>query len=233
MPARYRNTRRLSRRNKTYALVIIICVGSLLVVLGLIPLINRYRATSGTAPTLTGNSVVTRDTKNPSEIVPEQEYSVPWSHPRQIIMPTLGIDGFVQQVGINRARQIVVPTNIHVAGWYNASELPGSSGLSIIDGHVSGRYADGIFKYLDRLRPGDTIRIEYGDLQTKKFEVVDSTPIPEELSVVYLFTKRPDIVSQLNLITCTGSFDSAKRSYTKRLIVVTKLVTSNTATDSR
>jgi sortase (surface protein transpeptidase) len=139
-------------------------------------------------------------------------------------MSDLGVNGFVQQVGTTSEQAVAVPSNIHIAGWYNQAALPGEPGLSIIDGHVSGRYSDGIFKELRSANAGSRFEIEYGDRTTKTFEIIDVIQLPEAESAAALFNKRPEIESQLNLITCGGEFDSSTQQYEERVLVISKLV---------
>src|SRR5262245_48002539 len=88
-----------------------------------------------------GPQVVTYSTDQPDENEPPKDYN--WSgtatDPKKIIIPSIGVDAFVQQVGVDQKKQIAVPDNIHMVGWFINSVRPGQKGLSIIDGHVNGR----------------------------------------------------------------------------------------------
>lgn len=183
---------------------------------------HNATATSDTGLTLLADQSINQ----PSEVIPDDDtgYDVPPTHPRRIILPTLQVSGFVQQVGVNQDNEVGVPANIHVGGWYNRSVLPGQPGLSVIDGHVSGRYRDGIFKQLEQLIPGDTFTIEFGDYSTKTFEVVAKRTEAAETAVDYLFEQQDGIDAQLNLITCGGEFDAAADQYPDRVIVSSKLL---------
>lgn len=144
---------------------------------------------------------------------------VPADQPREIIIPSISVDGYIQKVGIDQNNQMAVPNNIHLAGWYVNSVKPGEPGLSIIDGHVLGRYNDAIFKDLINLTPGDTFSIVYGDNSEKLFVVKEVKLLPVNDTAVYLNTKDLNINSQLNLITCGGNFDRNSQTYDKRVVV--------------
>jgi LPXTG-site transpeptidase (sortase) family protein len=89
---------------------------------------------------------------------------------------------------------------------------------------VSGRYENGIFYDLKKLKIGDTFQIEFGDKSLKTFEVVDSKQLPESDSAEFLFQKNSDIKEQLNLITCGGNFNKDSQQFADRVVIVSKLI---------
>ncbi len=182
---------------------------------------NNPTVKSTTHPTVYTNAPLT-DGPDETKIDINSNYKVAADKPRKITAKNNLIQGFIQQVGLKN-EQVDVPTNINVAGWYNQSEAVGSVGLSIIDGHVSGKYSDGVFKNLKKLRVGDTIEIEMGDHSIKTFSVKSVTQVPEDKASAKLFEKDPTIKSQLNIITCGGTFDRASQTYADRIIVKASL----------
>ena len=169
--------------------------------------------------------VLTYSTDKPEETKPKKE-TYKWqgqpTDPKFITLPTIKADGFIQKVGVDQNKQIAVPNNIHVAGWFNQSVLPGEKGLSIIDGHVTGRVNNGIFKDLEKLKDGDTFKIEFGNGTSKDFKVVKKVDVLVKDAAGVLFSQEPGIERQLNLITCSGVFDKKSQSYPNRLIVITQ-----------
>ncbi len=168
------------------------------------------------------NHVITEPDETPIDT--RQEYSVPSDQPRSITIGSAQIHGFVQRVATEPNGAIAVPSNIHLAGWYVDSQRPGESGLSIIDGHVSGRYADAIFKDLHATANGDRITVEFGDLRTVEFEIVDKHYSPADQAAAILTKKRAEIDAQLNLITCSGTYDAEEKTFDERLIVVARKI---------
>lgn len=205
-------------------------VGAIMLLLGIGILLaaNQPKIVSGGNTTEQNplQQVITADPEHPSEtsIDPNANYQVPYDMPRRIMIEAPNIKGFIQQVGLNSRNALSVPSNIHLAGWYNGSVKPGEAGLSIIDGHVSGVSSDGVFKQLGQLRPGSRFSIEYGDRSTRTFEVVETKSLPEARSSSYLFNKWDTIPEQLNLITCGGKFDKATQTYSDRIVVVSRRV---------
>lgn len=174
------------------------------------------------------HQTVTNNTDHPSEakVTPKQAdtYVVPADQPRSITLPSIHADGLIQRVGLTSDNALAVPSSIYFGGWYTGGSKPGDKGLSIIDGHVSGWYNDGIFKNLKNLHNGDMFTVEYGDRSTRKFAVVDVKTIPEDKASMVLFQQRSDLPNQLNLITCGGKFDTKTDLYADRIIVISKFV---------
>ena len=210
-----------SSRTKFQKLLFIL--GSILVVIGIaglvIFLLGKFNASKPIK--ITPTSTVTQSSTDPSEapVSPNDFANVPTDQPRQIIIPTIKVTGYIQKVGVDKKNQIAVPDNIYLAGWYTNSVKPGEPGLSIIDGHVLGRYNDAIFKSLGNLKPGDAFSIIYGDNSEKNFTVKEVKTLPVNDTATYLMQKDPNINKQLNLITCGGNFDKKSQQYDMRVVV--------------
>lgn len=170
--------------------------------------------------------VVTYSVDNPSEQKPGPFYV--WQgapeDPKKILIPSIGVDAYVQKVGVDQNNMVAVPTNIHIAGWFVKMARPGQNGLSIIDGHVDGRNGPGVFAELSKLKKDDEYTIVFGSGQRRKFRIVEMVEVSAQEAATKLFSQNPNITSQLNLITCSGSFDEKNRAYEKRTIAVSSLV---------
>ena len=170
-------------------------------------------------------TTLTNSTDNPDETkVDPTTYTVAADMPRRILISSILSDGFIQKVGVDQHSAIAVPSNVHYAGWYTNSVTPGQPGLSIIDGHVSGKYSEGVFKRLGNLKMSDEFEVEFGDLSKKKFEVVGVAIVDEADAAKELFSTDPAIKQQLKLITCGGKFDAKTQRFAKRIIVSAKLI---------
>jgi len=211
--------------------IVLTCVCAL--TFGTILYVNTRQQTSAsenkngqTIPQYT--QIVRADADTPIEIKPTkkdiEEYPVPPEQPKKIVIPSIGADGLIQQVGKTESGRVVVPNNIHFAGWFHESALPGEPGLSIIGGHLSGTNQEGIFFSLRKLRLGERFYIELGSSEKKYFEVVEVLQLPTEKANNELFNKRLDIDSQLNLITCGGGLTDDQQNFKDRVIVVSRFV---------
>jgi len=169
---------------------------------------------------------VTYSTDAPSE-KPINPQTYKWSggpkDPKLLTMPSIDTEVFIQKVGIDQRQQVAVPTNVHLAGWFVNSARPGAKGLSIIDGHVDGRTTqNAAFGKLDQLKAGDRFSVEYGDGTNAHFQIKQLQTVTADEAVNVLFSQDPSIKSQLNLVTCTGTFDRKSKTYNQRIIVISQ-----------
>lgn len=89
--------------------------------------------------------------------------------PNRLEFPSLGFDQPVRALGLNDGAINPPP---HVVQWYTGSPKPGSTGISVIAGHVApygGK--DGIFAQLPQLSAGDKVTIGYASGGERTFQV--------------------------------------------------------------
>jgi len=169
---------------------------------------------------------LTYSTSKPSETKPTST-NFTWkgdaSDPKYIQLPSINSNGYVEKVGTDQHHAVGVPDNVYMAAWFTLSQPPGTRGLSIIDGHVTGLHGPGIFRYLNKLKPGDTFNVTLGSGKVLNYVVADNTSVPLDQVSSVLFSQDPKVKSQLNLITCSGQFDYQTHSYNQREIVTAKL----------
>ncbi|MDQ0833709.1 LPXTG-site transpeptidase (sortase) family protein [Streptomyces achromogenes] len=128
------------------------------------------------------------------------------SAPVGLRIAAIGVDTPVMRLGLAADGSVQVPPveKHDRAGWYEHSPTPGQTGPSVILGHVTvGRYGDGVFRRLGRLRAGDRIAARLENGTTAEFAVtevrtVDKARFPTQ--DVYGNVDRPE----LRLITCGG-----------------------------
>lgn len=205
---------------KRVAIALIIAI---VLAIGWLMLVVTMKATPSKQPTVT-RTVITHSTTAPSES-PIDASSYTWNgevtDPKYISLPTINTEGFIQQVGVDQNKQIAVPTNVHLAGWYVDSVAPGKPGLSIIDGHiVADGKSQGIFQHLSDLQKNDSFTVAFGSGATQKFVVDSVQTIPLSTVPEVLFSQNPAIKNQLNLVTCGGQYDKSAKEFTHRVVVV-------------
>lgn len=206
-------------RRSTLLLVLLLVVG---VSVGILFFANSNKQVKTSKP----GQIITYSTDKPDESKKNaQNYK--WQgaadEPKRITIDKSGVDGFIQKAGVDQNKQIAVPDNVHLAAWFADSVLPGKKGLSIIDGHVSGKTTDGIFKNIKNLTKGDLFQVELGNGKELQYKVLETVELKESQSASYLFSQNPKVASQLNLITCGGNFDRATNQYQNRIIVAAEL----------
>lgn len=143
--------------------------------------------------------------------------------PARLRIPKINVDAEVEKVGNDDKGRMDVPKGVLNTAWYEPGYKPGMTGAAVIAAHFdtpSG--GPGPFYDIGKLEPGDTVEVEGEDGKTLTFEVVDKQkhkdaafPIQE----VFLTKDKP----RLNLITCSGTWDSSAKNYSDRLVVYTVL----------
>lgn len=124
--------------------------------------------------------------------------------------------------GVNSTGEMEVPSTITDVGLYKFGAIPGQIGSAVIAGHLNGvANKEGVFANLDRLKVGDKLSVEDKTGESivfivQKKELFDSGYADE------VFNQSDS--AHLNLITCDGSWDEDKKSYSKRLVVFTDLL---------
>lgn len=140
--------------------------------------------------------------------------------PKTLSIPKLGISGVaVEDVGLDREGRMDVPRRVNEVGWYELGFKPGDKGSAVIDGHfdtVTG--APAVFYYINQLKQGDQIIVKDEKGNELKFAVerVETYDF-DKLPLQQIFASAGK--SQLNLITCNGSWDRATKNYSKRMVV--------------
>lgn len=160
-----------------------------------------------------GGGAVAADPATPSSAIGE---------PTRIEVPAIGVVSPVDQVGLRPDGELEVPQpgpSYDHAAWYRDSPVPGRAGPAVIIGHVDSA-ADGpsVFYRLADLDPGDTIEVADADDRAAVFVVDEVRSFPKNAfptTAVYGDTAR----SELRLITCSGAFNSAERSYDDNTVV--------------
>lgn len=181
---------------------------------------NKQIGASVSAQAPTGDGGGTGEEAKPSE-QETTNYSVAPDMPRYIDIAKLGVHSRVRETGITADGSLGVPSNIFDAAWFNQSAKPGSAGgATLIDGHVSGPTQKGVFYGLEKLANGDVVMIEKGNgdkvyYKVTKVEVVDT----DKVDMAKLLLPTTVGKAGLNLISCTGKFNSQKQQFEQRALV--------------
>jgi LPXTG-site transpeptidase (sortase) family protein len=136
--------------------------------------------------------------------------------PVRLIIPEIGVNANIVPLGLKADGSIDVPGNLNDVGWYKYNPRPGEMGSAVIDGH-HGVGTNAVFMNLNKLQIGDIFKVIDANGQTINFIVkrtkdYDPSAHPAE---VYL----NDDGYHLNLITCDGTWNSAKQTMSQRRVV--------------
>lgn len=149
---------------------------------------------------------------------------VPPALPVRLKIPSLGIDADIEHVGLDAENNMDVPKNDDNVAWYTLGARPGEKGSAVIAGHFDGRTGKpAVFYRVSELQPGDNIEVTSSDGIMYVYSVTAKQSFPyDDLPLQDIFG-RTDITA-LNLITCKGTWDKAKRNYSHREVIYSRLV---------
>lgn len=141
--------------------------------------------------------------------------------PARLVIASIGVDATIEARGLDANRNMASPADYRDVAWYDLGPRPGESGDAIINGHVDWWTGDAVFTHLGRLRTGDPVTVVRADGTQVGFKVVALTTVDANARLASLFTSSGP--ATLTLITCTGVWNPATQSDTKRLLVTAQL----------
>jgi sortase A len=145
--------------------------------------------------------------------------------PVRLEIPKINVDTTILYMGLTTTGNMAVPTNVVNVGWYKYGPMPGNTGSAVIAGHLDGLQGQpGVFANLDKLIAGDTLSVIDNKGQTASFVVQRTQTYAQNEQPSEVFSDS-DGRAHLNLITCTGPWDSSQRRYLERLVVFTTKTT--------
>src|SRR3984957_19369958 len=218
---------RLSEGNKTITrsllalTALLLLVGTACLVVGLQehrhPLagpVRQHRTVTAPAATATA-----------PEITVPAPAAVARSVPVAVRIPAIGLAVWLTQLGLNANGTVAVPTSVQVPGWFSPGPSPGQVGSAVILGHVDSYQGPGVFFQLRTLQPGNQITVNLADGVIATFQV--------KSVVMYQKTQFPDQQvygssgsSELQLVTCGGTFDSQTGHYLSNIVVYSSFVSA-------
>ena len=161
----------------------------------------------------------------PTQPASRSARALPWSIPERVVIPAIGVNAPVTEVGLNKDGTVQTPPlgNQNLAGWYRFSVTPGQAGSSVIVGHVDSYTGPSVFLDLKNLHKGDVVKVKLADGRTVAF-AVDGVQVASKTSfptrAVFGNTKFPS----LRLVTCGGPFDYGTGHYLDNIVVYAHLL---------
>lgn len=139
-------------------------------------------------------------------------------------IPTIGLNAGIEYVAKTADGAMATPLNPLSVGWYRLGAHVGEKGNAVLAGHLDWRsIGPAVFYNLDKLKPGDMVYVTTTLGYRHAFRVTEIVSYPlNDYPAQRIFGESDQ--SNLNLITCNGSFNPASASYNRRLIVYTRLV---------
>jgi len=144
--------------------------------------------------------------------------------PARIVVPSIGVDAVVEEVGKTAAGAMATPKVLANLGWYKLGGKPGGQGSAVFAGHVNNALGlPGVFKELSLIKKGDTVEVRDAQGQKLVYQVESIVAYEAEgapLEEIFDNTGPSRVV----LITCEGEWDTTTHTFDKRLVVVAQLL---------
>jgi LPXTG-site transpeptidase (sortase) family protein len=148
--------------------------------------------------------------------VPQKVPSVQALPAKRLIIPTIGLDSKVIQLGtrLDKRGQLAWETAPFAIGHHRGTAGPGQNGNMVLSGHISSPGEGAVFHHLPDLKVGEGVIVATDERQYL-YRVVDRKVVtPDEVSVM---EPTPDPTA--TLITCVPD-----GIYSHRLVVTARLV---------
>ncbi len=139
--------------------------------------------------------------------------------PLRLKIPKINVRAAFEYVGLTSQGAMDVPKNPINVAWFDLGQRPGEAGSAVVAGHYG--WKDGkasAFDNLYKLRKGDKLYVENDKGLTVSFVVREIKKYNYQADAPTVFGSS-DGKSHLNLITCGGIWNKAKKSYSERLVV--------------
>ncbi|MEU7338476.1 class F sortase [Streptomyces sp. NPDC007074] len=144
------------------------------------------------------------------------------ARPQRVDIPSMGIRAPVVARGLDTQGAIDPPPYEQpgVVGWYAAGVQPGSAGTALFVGHVDTETRPAVFYKISAMRPGQTVRVMRDDGTVAEFTVDDVAVLPRDhFDARQAYGPRQSGRAELRLVTCGGTFDRTRRTYTANVVV--------------
>ena len=148
------------------------------------------------------------------------------SPPSRLLIPSIGVDAPVENIGVLSNGDLATPTQNPWGGvgWYHLGPHPGENGSAVIAGHLDRPGgAPAVFWNLHNMQPGDIVTVFAGTRAPLRFRVTQVTSYPpNQAPLQEIFGNSGG--KYLNLITCAGDWIPNQHQTTLRLVVYTSLI---------
>jgi len=143
--------------------------------------------------------------------------------PNRIEIPKLRTSAPIVQVGTTPDRELEVPLNPKVVGWWSPGAKPGATvGTAILAGHINYAGVKGAMADIGRLNPGDEVDV-YGTHNADHRHLVRFTVTgvrtyhKTHLPYAQIFDQKS--VGRIAIVTCGGPFDASTGNYLDNIVV--------------
>ncbi len=141
--------------------------------------------------------------------------------PTRLIIPNIHIDAHIEQIGLTADGAMDTPKETSNVGWFMFGSRPGEIGTATMAGHSGWKNNKPVvFDSLSDLQVGDLVYVENTEKIIHTFVVREMRIYDENADTISVFTSS-DGIPHLNLITCNGTWNAEKKSYSNRIVIFT------------
>lgn len=150
----------------------------------------------------------------------QQDETAAIEEPLLLVIPRIRVVSKVEPVGLLENGHMDTPRAWDNVAWFAPGTRPGNPGSAVMAGHLDSTTGPAVFWKLRQLEPGDAVIVLDAQARILIFRVEKLRAYDEEAAPIDILFG-PSASPRLNLLTCAGSWDHAKRGYDKRLAVYT------------
>lgn len=139
--------------------------------------------------------------------------------PVRLRVPGVALDAPVVAVGVAEGRQMQLPDDPRVLGWYRFGPAPRSgTGSVVLAGHVDSReYGVGPLARLSGVRSGDVVEVALGPGRRSSYRVDSVERFDRQALPAAVFSRTGP--ERLRIVTCTGPYLPEQGGYQQNLVV--------------
>jgi hypothetical protein len=144
------------------------------------------------------------------------------SAPALVEIDSIGVRAEVMARGVDASGGVEPPPYDRpgTVGWYADGPTPGAEGAAVLVGHVDTATGPAVFYALSTVRPGTSVRVTREDGSVAEFTVQEVDVVERDgFDAERVYGPRLDGAAELRLITCGGTFDPARESYSANVVV--------------
>ena len=141
--------------------------------------------------------------------------------PEQIEIPKLHVKAPIVAIGTTAGRELAVPTDPRVVGWWRHGAAPGARhGTAVLAGHINYAGVEGSLARIGTLDPGDVVYVRglhKGKRTTVRFKITGVRTY-QKTALPYRQIFDQSTVGRLAIVTCGGPFDASTGNYLNNIV---------------
>ncbi len=170
------------------------------------------------------NTTPVATTAKPLTTTEQTKVSTQPSLPTELAIESIHVAAAVNPTGLTPAGDMDIDENPKELAWYKLGPTPGEVGSAVIAGHYGWKNTTpAIFNELHKVVVGDEVQVLSKDGEKKAFVVTRTALYMPDQDATDVFTSN-DGKAHLNIITCQGTWNDERQTYSERLIVFTDYV---------